>query len=455
MTYKEHISRTMTLAMPVVLSQLGHVMVGVADSVMVGRLGTEPLAAASLSNSIFFVFFMFGVGVSYAITPLVAAADGSKNTKKSARYLNHGFIVNLLLSFLLFALLASAGWVLPYLNQPEEVVELAKPYLSIIALSLVPFMFFQTFKQFIEGLSMTKHAMYITIGANVINIVLNYLLIYGKAGFPALGLTGAGIATLISRVLMGLIMWLFVRYHQQFAMYWKNFRMRKLSTRMFRKIIWIGVPTGMQYVFEVGAFSFSALMIGWLGAEQLAAHQIAINLASVTYMMAGGISTAAMVRVGNQLGRQDIPMMRAAGFACFGMVAAFMAVSCVLFIIGNQFFPSLYIDEAEVIRIASGLLIIAAFFQISDGVQVVGLGALRGLADVKVPTYVTLVAYWVIGLPIGYLLAFPLGLGVNGVWYGLLIGLSVTAVLLLYRFHQLSRKMLTRAAENTPILPQE
>jgi multidrug resistance protein, MATE family len=190
-----------------------------------------------------------------------------------------------------------------------------------------------------------------------------------------------------------------------------------------------------------------------LGAGPLAAHQIAINLASITYMMAGGISTAAMVRVGNQLGRKDIPTMRIAGFTNFSLVAIFMGISCILFIVFNQFFPSLYIKEPEVIEIAAGLLIIAGFFQISDGVQVVGLGALRGLADVKVPTLVTLVAYWVIGLPVGYFLAFYAGMGVKGVWYGLLIGLSITAVLLLYRFQQLSKKLLVKSLDKKPNLP--
>lgn len=438
--YKDHFKKNITLAFPVVMSQLGHVMVGVADSVMVGRLGTIPLAAASLGNSIFFVVFMFGVGVSYAVTPLVATADGEGNKKKSARYLNHGFIVNMLLSILLFGFLFGLSYVLDYMNQPPAVAELARPYLNIIALSLVPFLFFQTFKQFIEGLSLTKHAMYITVAANLVNIGLNYLLIYGEMGFPAMGLRGAGIATLISRIAMGVVMFLFVRYNHRFTAYWSHFRIKKLSYKLFRKLMQIGVPTGLQYVFEVGAFSSAAIMIGWLGAAPLAAHQIAINLASVSYMMAGGISTAAMVRVGNQLGRRDLPNLRAAGFSNFAMAAAFMSISCVVFISFNYFLPSLYISEVEVIEIAAGLLIIAGFFQISDGVQVVGLGALRGLADVKIPTLVTMVAYWILGLPIGYLLAFPLGFGVKGVWYGLLIGLSVTAILLLARFNQMSKR---------------
>jgi MATE family multidrug resistance protein len=204
----------------------------------------------------------------------------------------------------------------------------------------------------------------------------------------------------------------------------------------------IGIPTGMQFIFEVGAFSFAAIMIGWSGATALAAHQIALSLAAVSYMMATGISAAATVRVGNQLGRNDIFNLRLAGFTTFAMGAAFMTISCLIFLVGREFLPSLYINEQEVIQLAASLLIIAAFFQISDGIQVVGLGALRGMGDVKIPTLITLIAYWVLGLPIGYLLSIPLDLGPQGIWYGLLIGLSTAAVMLFTRFNYISKKLM-------------
>lgn len=446
--FKENFSTTFYLAYPVMLSQLGQVLVGVADSMMVGRLGAVPLAAASLANSIFFVVLMFGIGVSMSMTPLVAMADGNHKGKRISRLFNHGFIINMAGGILMFFLIVMASPFLKNLNQPEEVVTLAIPYLAIITFSLLPFMFFQTFKQFAEGLSQTKQAMYITIFCNGINVFFNWVMIYGNLGFPALGLNGAGWATLISRIFMGLMMAYYVWNSKRYKPYNLSLRMTKLSFPMLSKLIKIGVPTGFQFIFEVGAFSAAAIMMGWIGVTALAAHQIAINLASVSYMMASGLSTAAMIRVGNQLGRNDIRALREAGFTVFVMVAIFMSGAAVIFIVFREFFPALYINDVSVIQMSATLLIIAGFFQLSDGIQVVGLGALRGMSDVKVPTIVTLVAYWVIGLPLGYILAFSFGMQEIGIWVGLLVGLTVTGIMLLYRFHKLSQRLLLRQESN-------
>lgn len=440
--YKDHFKRNITLAVPVMFSQLGHVMVGVADSIMVGQLGTLPLAAVSLGNGIFAVILMFGIGISFAITPLVAAADGKNNFRKSAKVFKHGFYINLLTGILLFLLTFAGGPILYLLNQPGEVVNLTIPYLDIIALSLIPFMIFQSFKQFAEGLSFTKNAMYITVAANLINVGLNYILIFGKLGFEPMGLRGAGWATFISRVLMAIAMAVYVVKGSKFQQYMKGFRWKGVSKKLTVRMIKLGFPTGMQFVFEVGAFSTALIMVGWLGAQQLAAHQIAINLASISYMMATGISAAATVRVGNQLGKNDIPNLRLAGFTAFIMGIAFMSLTGIIFVVGKSFLPGLYIQEVEVINIASSLVVIAAFFQISDGIQVVGLGALRGIEDVKMPTVIAVIAYWFIGLPFGYFLCFTLQLGARGVWFGLLTGLSMAAIMLSYRFNLLTRRLL-------------
>jgi multidrug resistance protein, MATE family len=447
--YIGHSRVTFKLAYPVMLSQLGQVMVGVADNIMVGRLGAEPLAAASLANSIFFMVLMFGTGVSMAMTPLVAMAQGEKNYSNIAVYFRHGSVINLVCAIFLFLLILAFSPLLGHLNQPEEVVVLAIPYLLIITLSLLPFMFFQNYKQFIEGLSQTKQAMIITILCNGINILLNYLLIFGKYGFPALGLNGAGWATLIARILMALVIYLYVKKSIRFLAFKTPLGLKNLSWPISKKLLKIGVPTGFQYIFEVGAFSSAAIMMGWIGVNALAAHQIAINLASISYMMASGLSAAAMVRVGNQLGRKDIKTLREVGFSIFGMVITFMALFAVAFLVLRNQLPLLYIDDMEVVKVATNLIIIAAIFQLSDGIQVVGLGALRGLSDVRVPTLVTLVAYWVIGLPLGYLLAFTFGMNEIGIWVGLLTGLSVTAVLLLLRFHKLSLRLLTNTYSTT------
>ncbi|QCR21743.1 MATE family efflux transporter [Pontibacter sp. SGAir0037] len=436
--YKEHFRKNFLLAYPVVLSQLGHIMVSVFDSLMVGQIGTIPLAAASLGNSIFTITLVFGLGISFSITPLIAAAEGRRNYTRISLLLLNALVSNLVVGILLFVV---GYFVSPYirlLNQPVQVVEMAIPYIKILFLSMVPLMVFQAFRQFAEGLSLTKVAMYVSIIANGLNVVLNYILIFGKLGFEPMGLIGAGWATMISRVLMAMMMGAYILYNRRFEVYQKYLKLRYLSSTHMYRLIKLGIPISIQMVFEMGAFSFSAIMIGWLGAKQLAAHQIAINVASVTYMMASGIAAAATIRVGNQKGLGNKRAMRLAGTSSFVMAIGFMTFSGLLMIAGNKFIPNLYIHDEEVIQIASMLLIIAALFQISDGVQVVGLGALRGLEDVKVPSIISLVAYWIIGLPVGYLLCFVADFGVNGIWTGLLVGLSVAAILLFFRFKKLS-----------------
>ncbi|RUA34397.1 MAG: MATE family efflux transporter [Bacteroidetes bacterium] len=441
--FREHFKRNYQLAYPVVLSQLGHVLVGTADSVMVGRVGTEELAAVSVANAVFSVAMMFGIGVSFGLTPLIAQSDGEGDQRAGMRFLKHSFVINVLFGILLFCILLFGGFILDILNQPKDVVALAKPYLAIIGFSLLPFMVFQTFKQFAEGLSLTKQAMYITLSANVLNILLNYILIFGKLGFEPMGLIGAGWATLISRIIMAVAMVLFVQYYKVFSVYWNYFKVTVWNSKTFKSLLNLGVPTGFQYIFEVGAFASAAIMIGWMGAVPLASHQVAMNLASISYMMATGISAAATVRVGNQLGQRDIPTMRIAAFTCFLMAIFFMAFTGLIFMVFNHLLPTFYTSDPAVISIAASLLIIAALFQLSDGIQVVGLGALRGMGDVKLPTLVTFMAYWVIGLPSGYLLAFVLDFGEQGVWYGLLIGLSVTAIILFIRFNNKSKKLMS------------
>lgn len=445
MTLKNHVQTTFHLAYPVMLSQLGQVAVGVADSMMVGQLGALPLAAASLSNSIFFVIMMFGLGISMGITPLVSKADGKGKIKRISRLLSHGLWINIFSSVVLTVAVLGLSQGLHFLNQPEEVVDLAVPYLIIITASLFPLMVFQTFKQMAEGLSQTRQAMFITIFANLVNVFLNWVLIWGKFGFPAMGLNGAGLATLISRVLMMVMMASYILLSARYKKYQFRLGLAGASLPMISRILKIGIPTGFQFIFEVSAFSTAAIMMGWIGVNALAGHQIALNLASVSYMMATGLATAGMIRVSNQVGKGNMKAMREAGIVVFGMVAAFMLVSAAVFFSFRYFLPTLYIDDPEVIGLAASLLVIAGLFQVSDGVQAAGLGVLRGLEDVKVPTIATLLAYWVLGLPLGYFLAFHVGMGAHGIWYGLLIGLTITAAVLLYRFLSLSKK---RMAEN-------
>lgn len=446
MTIKQHVSVTFNLAFPVILSQLGQVMVGVADSMMVGQLGALPLAAASLGNSIFFVILMFGMGVSMGITPLVSVAEGKGKIKRIGDLFQHGLWINIVTAILLTVVVLGLSQGLSFLNQPEEVVKLTLPYLFIITSSLLPFMIFQTFKQLAEGLSQTKQAMYVTIFCNLVNVFLNWVLIYGKFGAPELGLNGAGWATLISRILMPILLGLYILKAKRYKHFNFQIGIRKLRFFMLNRILKIGIPTGFQFIFEVSAFSAAAIMMGWIGVNALASHQIAINLASISYMMAGGLSTAGMIRVSNQIGRGNYRGMREAGMVIFGMSLVFMAIAAVLFVVFKNFLPTLYIDDMEVVTMSASLLVIAGMFQLSDGIQVAALGVLRGLEDVKFPTIITMIAYWVIGLPLGYFLAFNLNMGPEGVWYGLLIGLTITAGVLFYRFHKLSKNRIVQEA---------
>lgn len=420
---------------------LGQVMTGVADSVMVGWTGATPLAASSFANIFFSIPLFFGIGVSYAITPLVAEGAGAKDQSKIIEILRHGFIINLLVAILLVGLIFLVEPFMFSMGQPEDVVALGIPYLSIIGVSIIPTMIFQTYRQFAEGLEKTRMAMIIVIGSNLLNIALNYILIFGKYGFPEMGLNGAGWATLISRVVMAVSMMLYVYYGKRFIAFRKGFSFGSYSKSLISKMLHIGLPAGSQFIFEAGAFGFSALMMGWLGTTALAAHQIAINLATISYMTTSGLGAAATIRVGNFLGQRDKRKLQDSAFTMIWMAVALMAAWALLFIFGRHLLPSLYIEDAAVIELTAALLIIAAFFQLSDGIQVVCAGALRGLQDVKVPSILIFVAYWVIALPLGYWLAFPLGLGATGIWIGLLIGLTLTASAMVVRFWRLSRNL--------------
>jgi multidrug resistance protein, MATE family len=423
------------------LSNLGHVAMGVTDNIMVGNVNAVSLAAAGLAFVIFNVFLLFGIGVSYAITPLVASADGAHDEKNVVEAVRHGFIINLVNSLILIVIVSVGTNLLYHINQPAEVVELAIPFLSIIMYSLVPIMIFQTFKQFTEGLSNTRVALIVMIGANLVNIFLNYTLIYGHLGFPALGLEGSAWATFISRVFMAIAIVAFVYYHRSFLRYRDVFRVGMYSRKLMGKMLHLGIPSGVQFIFEVAAFDFSLVMMGWLGTHVQAAHQIAINLATVTYMTTAGLAAASTIRVGYYAGSHDVRNLQKAAYSLLAMALALMFVFAVLFIGARYALPAFYVHEEQVIEIAASLMIIAGIFQLADGTQVVCASALRGLQDVKVPSLYILVSYWLIGLPLGYILTFKLGVGPTGIWWGLCIGLILTAIAMFLRLRQKIEKM--------------
>ena len=435
------------LASPVILGMLGHTFVAFADNVMVGQLGTAELAAVSLGNSFVFVAMSLGIGFSTAITPLVAEADGAGDTSQVRRVFRHGLVLCSLMGLALFGAVLLAKPLMHHMQQPPEVVVLALPYLDLVALSLLPLIIFQALKQFSEGLSQTRYPMYATIVANVINITLNYLLIFGHFGFPRMGVVGAAVGTLVARVGMCVFLWYLFRRRAAFAPYVSRFSFRPVRKAMFRKIMGLGFPSALQFFFEVAIFTAAIWISGVLGKNPQAANQIALNLSSMTFMFATGLGVAAMIRVGNQLGQQNFPELRRIAASIFLMTILTMTAFAALFLLGRHWLPTLYLDlsdpvnqadNAEVIGIAAQLLGVAALYQISDGMQVVALGALRGLQDVRIPTVITFVAYWLIGFPLSYYLGLHTPLGNIGIWIGLLAGLTASAIMLYLRFRNRS-----------------
>ncbi len=437
--FRDHIRETTTLAIPVSIGQLGHVMLGTTDSLMVGRLGEVPLAAASLGHSVFVMMLVFVIGICNAITPLTAIAAGKNDHDEAGMVFRHGLLVNISAGVLLMFVTWLVSSSLALMKQPPEVVDLAVPYLRIMGCSFLPMTIFLSHRNFIEGLSFTKPAMVIIILANGVNVFGNWVLIYGKLGFPALGLTGAGISSLMVEVFAAIALAAYVQRAGHFRRYHPLLHFRSVRLPMIRRILRLGLPSGVQYVFEAGSFSFSALMMGWIGATALAAHQIALNLASISFMITLGISNAATIRVGRAFGSGDGEEVRRAGFSAVIMGWSMMGIAALVFITFRHALPTLYIDDPAVHQVAAQLLILAALFQLSDGTQVVGHGVLRGLTDVTIPMFIAIVAYWCVGVPTSYLLAFPAGLGPEGVWMGFVAGLTVAALSFVYRFHRLTR----------------
>jgi len=440
--YTKEFNFNLKLAYPVMLGQLGHVLVGLADNVMVGRLGAIQLAAVSLGNSVVFIALSIGIGFTFAITPLIAEADSSKNIEKGRLDFQHGLLLSIVLGVVMFILLLLGKPLLNHMNQPPEVVKLALPYMGIIAFSIIPLMIFQASKQFADGLSQTKHAMHAAIFANIINIVVNYFLIYGIWIFPRLELIGAGIGTLFSRIAMVAFMWYILNTKPKFIPYIKLLSLAEIQKEKFKKIISLGFPTAMQMFFEVAVFTAAVWLSGTLGVIDQAANQIALNLASMTFMIAVGMGVAATIRVGNQKGLEQYIELRRIALSIFLQIFLIEFVFAIGFLTLKNYLPLVYIDNWQVIKTASTLLIVAGFFQISDGVQVVVLGALRGLQDVKIPTYITFIAYWIVGFPISFFLGKTLGLGSQGIWIGLLSGLTASALLLYFRFDYLTKKLI-------------
>lgn len=449
----------MQLAYPVIIGMVGHTLIGIVDNIMVGKLGSTELAAVSLGNSLIFIAMSVGIGFSTAITPIVAEADSENDHIKIRSTFYNGLLLCTILGFLLFGLVVLAKPIMELLHQPTEVIALANPYLNWVAFSLVPLIMYQGYKQFADGLAMTKYSMYAIIMANIIHVIINYALIYGVWIFPRMGIIGAALGTVISRLLMVAFMHYILMRQEKLKQYFQEFSWEEIKKVTVKKIVNLGFPSAMQMLFEVVLFTAAIWLCGSIGKTSQAANQIALSLASMTFMFAIGLSVVSMIRVSNQKGLQDYKNLIVIARSIFLLAILIEIVFAVLFVVFHQLLPPLFLDmdnqaqlldNTEVVTIAAKLLLVAAVFQISDGIQVVVLGALRGLQDVKIPMYITFVAYWIIGFPISYYLGEYTDLKAVGVWIGLLAGLSSAAFFLYIRFHFITKFLLLNEVKKNP-----
>ena len=449
--YTKEFSYNIRLAYPVIIGMLGHTLIGIVDNVMVGKLGSTELAAVSLGNSLIFIAMSLGIGFSTAITPIVAEADAEKDNSKIRSAFYHGLLLCTILGILLFGLVLLAKPIMELLHQPKEVIILAKPYIDWVAFSLVPLIIYQGYKQFADGLSMTKVSMYAIIMANILHIIINYCLIYGVWIFPKMGILGAALGTVISRIAMVIFMHIILSRKEELKQYFHDFSFDEIKKEMISKIFNLGFPSAMQMLFEVVLFTVGIWLCGNIGKTSQAANQIALSLASMTFMFAMGLSVVSMIRISTQKGLNDYKQLVVVARSIFLLAILIEILFAIMFVALHQILPYLFlnmdnqsqlVDNQEVIAIAAKLLLVAAVFQISDGIQVVVLGALRGLQDVKIPMYITFVAYWIIGFPISFYLGEYTSLKAVGVWIGLLAGLTAAAIFLFIRFHYLTEKMI-------------
>ncbi len=444
--YLPYYKRNLKVAFPVMLTQLGASLVGLFDTIMVGHYATADLAAVSFSNAIFFTVMVFAMGMLMGLTPLVgyevgkeqATGNSEQATAKIGGLLFNGFMIAIGLSVIMGVLLASAYPFLDHFGQEPEVIEAARGYYLLITISIIPFLFFCLQKQFLEGLGNTWVAMAITMVMNVLNIFLNWVFIFGHLGFEPMGATGAGIATLISRLLMPVCFFVVIAAYRPWRQYLKCHQTNK---RVAKHLLKIGTPIGIQTFLETFTFTISFVLIGWISKEALGAHQIANQIADLTFMLAIGIGAATTIRVSHQLGKGDLVAVRMASNASIHLCLLMNTIGASLMLGLRNYIPYLFTNDPQVIEIASTLILCAGLFQYADGMQCVGAAMLRGITDVKKPMLFAFVAYILIALPVGVVCTFVLKMGAPGMWIGFIFGLANAAVLFHVRFRKKLKKM--------------
>lgn len=439
-------SKTARLAIPIILGEIAQMSLHLIDTAMVGAVSYVQLAAASLVFNVMNIPFVIGIGITISVSQMVSMAQGQFDGQKVSHYFFNGFILCAGFSLLIAAVLFGSKNIFHSLGQDEEVVSYAVPFMNFIGLSIIPMILFMTLKQFTDGLEYTKTAMFISLAGLPLNIFLNWLLIFGNLGFPRLELLGAGWATLITRTLMFLALGYVVLRHKLFARYIAVSKHQwKLKVKTLKELLHIGIPSSMQLGMESGVFAVSGIIIGTIGAVEQAAHQIALSCASLTFMVSLGLSQAASIRVSNAFGAKNFPKITLIGKSALLTALCYGTCCALLFTIFRNQLPGLFNDDPRVVEMAAYLLLFASIFQISDSTQAVGSGILRGLKDVKIPTVFIAIAYWVIGLPVGYLITFHWGWGPSGIWTGLTTGLSLASLFLIGRFFLLTRSRAHRS----------
>lgn len=442
---KNYTKEALTLALPVMLTQVGQVSVNLFDNIIVGKLlGADALASVSLGNAVFFSMFVLALGFSFAIPPLVSEAHSKNDHKTINSVFSHGFVINMTVGIILMLILFLGLPLLYHSGQPAKIIPDTVDFLWIMAISIVPFMAFQTLREVSEGLSYTIGVTKATIIANVINIVLNYVLIQGIWIFPEMGVKGSALASLIARIFMVVFLYFVLMKEPKTKQYIKAFslKMQVFSKKMFEKMVRLGFPTALQMFFEVTAFAGAAFICGLISSHDIASHQIALSMASFTFNLCIGFSVASTVMIGRKLGEQNFIELRKIGINNLKIAFLFMCFCGIIFILGRNILPTFFTkpEEVEVIMLASKLMIIAALFQLSDGIQVTALGMLRGLQDVKIPSIITFIAYWLITIPLGYFLCVTLEMGAFGMWIALGLGLTISAFMLVKRFLDMSAR---------------
>lgn len=437
-----HTKETIHLAWPLVITQVGHIITGMVDNIFLGGIGPTEQAAGILSNNLYVLLLVFGIGVSYASTPLVAGAHERNDVLSKASLFKNSLVFNLVVATVCFLLMFFASGALYYLKQPLDVVTLAIPFYNVLIFSIIPTSLFFTCKQYCEGLSNTRIALVISIAGNLVNCFLNYFLIYGKFGFPEMGYMGSAWASFIARTFMGVLFLIVIFRFEKTKEITAVFKKVKINFEDLRRLAKIGLNSGLQFTFEVAAFVVAGLMAGSFGKEQIDAHGISLSLASFTYMFGSGVASAATIRVGIYKAQNDWVNIKAAGITSIKLVLYTMGFFGIVFLLFRNLLPLAFTREPEIVEMSSYLLVIAAMFQLFDGLQVTVIGVLRGLEDVKVPTWITLISYWIIALPLAYYLAFNLKMETVGIWIALLLSLIIVAVSLYFRFKQILRRNL-------------